>query len=287
MPIVKCPSCQAKYDPGVDDELEGIPGSLSLKVVCPQCGQWLRLPEQEQIEPPSASPEILREMMSQSKLISDSGSGTSKAPTSRSRSRDDDDEDRPRSTRRRDEDDDDYDRPRRRSRRDEDDEDEEDDFYEDRGRYSDARDDYDDAPRSRRKGSKGDGFAITSMIIGIVSIVAALLGWCCCGYFGSGFSILLGVGAVIFGFIARSQGSKSGMGMAGLITGFSAIAIGIIMTILLIIGFAWLQANQGKFAPAPAPGAGQGGGGAPPPRVAPRGKGTANIPPRGGNSRNP
>lgn len=38
MPIVTCPKCESRYDPGVDEELEGIdPSEMSLKVVGPVC----------------------------------------------------------------------------------------------------------------------------------------------------------------------------------------------------------------------------------------------------------
>ena len=144
---------------------------------------------------------------------------------------DDDDDDRPRRRRRRDEDDDDYGRPNRASRR-----------------YDDERDDFDDYPR-RRRVQQSDGLAIASMIIGIVAVIASIVGWCCCGYVGSGAAILGGVTAVILGFVSRSQGSRSGMGLTGLILGFVAIAIGVFMTILLVIGIAWMKANQGKFGP--------------------------------------
>jgi len=70
MPVVICPKCQSRYDPGVDDELEGIdPSLMSLKVVCPACGQWLRLPENEPVDGPAAPPHILKAMMGQSRLI--------------------------------------------------------------------------------------------------------------------------------------------------------------------------------------------------------------------------
>jgi len=36
MPVVTCPKCESRYDPGVDEELEGIdPSQMSLKVVRP------------------------------------------------------------------------------------------------------------------------------------------------------------------------------------------------------------------------------------------------------------
>lgn len=70
MPVVTCPKCESRYDPGMDDELEGIdPSQMSLKVVCPACGQWLRLPENEPVDSPAVPPHILKAMMSQSQLI--------------------------------------------------------------------------------------------------------------------------------------------------------------------------------------------------------------------------
>jgi uncharacterized protein YbaR (Trm112 family) len=72
MTIVKCPKCKKRYDPGVDEALDDIgdmPGELSVKVVCPACGQWLRLPENEPIPAPAVPPAILKEMMSQSRLV--------------------------------------------------------------------------------------------------------------------------------------------------------------------------------------------------------------------------
>ena len=73
-------------------------------------------------------------------------------------------------------------------------------------------------------------------------------------------SIIVGIVAVILGFIARSQGSRSGMGLAGLILGFATILLGVLATVLLIIGIAWMQANQGQFGPG-GPGGGAPGGG--------------------------
>ena len=68
MPVVHCPKCQSDYDPGNED-LADMPAGMSIKVVCPACGQWLRLPENELIPAPAAPPEMLREMMQQSRLI--------------------------------------------------------------------------------------------------------------------------------------------------------------------------------------------------------------------------
>lgn len=75
MPIVTCPKCRERYDPGVDEELEALGGAASLKVACPACGQWLRLPENEAIPAPAVPPEVLRGMMSQSRLIDGDSEG--------------------------------------------------------------------------------------------------------------------------------------------------------------------------------------------------------------------
>ncbi len=74
MPIVTCPRCRKKYDPHCDEALEVAaesPVEVSVKVVCPACGQWLRLPECEPLEAPGVPSEILREMQAQSTLVDD------------------------------------------------------------------------------------------------------------------------------------------------------------------------------------------------------------------------
>lgn len=74
MPIVTCPKCRKLYDPGMDDELEALGNVASVKVVCPACGQWLRLPENEAIPAPPLPPDMLKSMMWQSRLV-DGNSG--------------------------------------------------------------------------------------------------------------------------------------------------------------------------------------------------------------------
>ena len=196
MAIITCPSCQRRYDPGVEEELDDLPGNVSLKVVCPACGQWLRLPEREPIDPPNAPPEVLREMQAQSKLVD--GDDAPRAGPRR-----DADADRPRRRSRDDEGNADDRTRRRRPRDDEDDGDDDYDSYDDRPRRSsrdhDEWDDFDDYPR--RKPS--DGLGITSMILGIMSCVIALGGLCCI-VFSLG-SILGGIVAVVLGFVAKSE----------------------------------------------------------------------------------
>jgi hypothetical protein len=244
MPIVKCPSCGTRYDPGIDDTMDGLPSDLSMKVVCPTCGQWLRLPEREPVDPPDVSAEVLREMSKQSKVVEE-GPSTSTTPRAgrpareerdpprSSRGRDDDYES-PRSSRRG-RDDDDYESPRssRRGR------DADEDRPSRRGRDDDYDDDYDSPPRrdddddyDRPRKPKSDGLGITSMILGIASCVVTFAG-CCCLLF-DGVSLLLGIAAVITGFMARSQNPKSGMALAGIITGFAGIGLTIVIFVLAL-----------------------------------------------------
>lgn len=68
MPVVQCPQCKSEYDPG-NKELDNLPAGTSIKVVCPACGQWLRLPERDLIPAPAIAPEFLQAMMKQSLLI--------------------------------------------------------------------------------------------------------------------------------------------------------------------------------------------------------------------------
>jgi hypothetical protein len=135
-------------------------------------------------------------------------------------------------------DDDDDDRPRRRGRR-SDGYDEDGDY---RGRDSN-RDDYDDMPR--RASNPGTGMGITSMICGIVAICSTVVGCCC--IFGSIGSFISGIMAVIFGFISRSQGGSSGFNMTGIITGFCAILLDILLLILVFGFHAFKLQNNGRF----------------------------------------
>ena len=74
-----------------------------------------------------------------------------------------------------------------------------------------------------------DGFAITSMVLGIIAVLTC--------YFG----IILGTVAVIFGHISLSKMKKDpklggkGMAIAGLATGYVGIAISLVFGIMFLI----------------------------------------------------
>ena len=115
---------------------------------------------------------------------------------------------------------DDDDRPARRPRNSRDDDD-------DRpARRRDQDDDFDDAPRKKPGG--GNGLAITSLVLGIISLIMV----CCCAY----VSPLLGIGALITGFSGKSKGQSNGMCLAGIITGGLGLLLSVILLILVFSG---------------------------------------------------
>ena len=69
------------------------------------------------------------------------------------------------------------------------------------------------------------GFAIASLVLGIVSLVTTL---CCCG--GFVFSIL----AIIFGILGKKS-SKSSLATAGLVMGIIAVVFSIISIIISLV----------------------------------------------------
>ena len=83
------------------------------------------------------------------------------------------------------------------------------------------------------------GLAIASMVLGILAVVSPPLScWCCCGVPG----IVLAVLAAVFGHTARgqirrSQGmlTGSGMALAGLVCGYAAIAVHLIILALSML----------------------------------------------------
>jgi hypothetical protein len=234
MSIVTCPSCQRRYDPDIDEDADDLPGNLSMKVVCPACGQWVRLPELEPVDPPNVPSQVLSGMMKQSRLV--------------------DEGDAPRAGRSVPED-----RPRRRPPRDAEEDIDDDDFGRPppRRSYRDqAEDDYGDDFRPRRN---PDGMGQAAMVVGIVSIaitVFSVLGSCVCivGVVGVVVGMIGGVVAIILGFVARSRTPGSGTGLTGILTGLGSLLLGLLIVILAAIGIGFLAMN------APPPGGGPGGG---------------------------
>lgn len=205
MPLrtVKCPSCRKRFDTGLDDA-DDLPANLSSQVVCPYCDQWVRLPDGDPIDPPDVPRQVLEQMRAQSRPL-------------------DEDEDRPRRKRRRDRDDDD--RPRRRSTPDE--------------------DDYGDDFRPRRA---ADGTGQAALLTGIISLAVTLLstvGACFCAPLAVGtiVGMIGGVVAIVLGFMARSRVPGSGGGLAGILTGFGTILMGIAILILFVLGIGFLAMN--------------------------------------------
>ena len=71
----------------------------------------------------------------------------------------------------------------------------------------------------------GHGMAVTSMIMGILSLVF----WCLC----IGYVIFAPLG-IIFAVIAKKQGSTSSMATAGLVTGIVSLVGGILYWVVFV-----------------------------------------------------
>jgi hypothetical protein len=89
-------------------------------------------------------------------------------------------------------------------------------------RRRDEEDDYDDV--LRRSPGEGEGLSLASMIVGIISIPLA----CCCGL----LSLPASAVAIILGFIGRSKTGGDPKSTTGLITGFVALLIAVLLLIL-------------------------------------------------------
>lgn len=74
--------------------------------------------------------------------------------------------------------------------------------------------------------NNGDALGITSLVLGLLSIIT-----CCCTY----LSIILGIGAVIFGIISLNKKEKTkGFATAGIILGVMGVILGIAMAIFSV-----------------------------------------------------
>lgn len=80
------------------------------------------------------------------------------------------------------------------------------------------------------------GLSLTSFILGIASVVLFIFSW---------FAAIIGVVAVILGFIGRSKepGAPRWMWLLGIILGFVGIIIGVIVGVLAVAAVAYLQQN--------------------------------------------
>lgn len=84
-----------------------------------------------------------------------------------------------------------------------------------------------------------NGFAIASMVIGILSLVLC----CCSEYIG----LVLGILAIIFAVIAKKQ-SPSGMATAGLVCGIIALVLSAVSIILGLLAASVLKDVIPNFA---------------------------------------
>lgn len=103
-------------------------------------------------------------------------------------------------------------------------------YYQDnRARYQDSP--YPQEPLYERQSGARKGFAIASMVLGIIGLVGT-----CCSLMAYGtLSILLGILGLIFGILGLKSEGK-GMAIAGIIMAALNIVIGLLLLALMLIG---------------------------------------------------
>ncbi len=103
-------------------------------------------------------------------------------------------------------------------------------FYQDnRNQYSDYSQ-YDEAPVYERQSGARKGFAITSLVLGIVGLLST-----CCSFVTWGvLSIILGIAGLIFGILGLKSQSR-GMAIAGIIMAVLNLIIGILLLVVIFI----------------------------------------------------
>jgi predicted Zn finger-like uncharacterized protein len=170
----------------------------NIRVKCPTCQTDLEIDaefEGQEVE----CGNCLQVFVAKSASSSSSGSRKTSGSSRGRRSDDDAEEERPK-------------KKKKKRRRDDDD-------Y-DHDRYDEYDDDYYDRPRS----GGGSGLAITSMILGIFSILLA----CCCGL----FSLPISIAALITGGLGMKNEEGRGMAITGVVLGVISIIIAVINVII-------------------------------------------------------
>lgn len=83
------------------------------------------------------------------------------------------------------------------------------------------------------------GLSLTSFILGLASIVLFITSW---------FAVLLGIGAVVLGFIGRSKepGAPRWMALVGIITGFVGIVLGVIVIVVTALFLSAYNSQVGQ-----------------------------------------
>jgi uncharacterized membrane protein YedE/YeeE len=102
-------------------------------------------------------------------------------------------------------------------------------------------------PPQAAKPTPMNPLAVISMILGIASVClsagsALITLVCCAGFPALALGIVFGAGAAVCGHVSLSQIAKSGgrdrgrnMAIAGLVTGYAGIGVGLLVVILMVV----------------------------------------------------
>jgi hypothetical protein len=107
--------------------------------------------------------------------------------------------------------------------------------------YGDDDDDDDDDDLDVRtfRRQPVNGMALASMIVGIISVAVIAISCACCGAYGpiigGPISGICAIVAILLGFLSKKQpGSGGGYATAGIICGFCALGLIVVMIILIV-----------------------------------------------------
>lgn len=87
-------------------------------------------------------------------------------------------------------------------------------------------------------GTQSNALGVVSLVLGIIGVVV----FCC-----NPLPIILGVIAIILGFIAKGKGQK--YAMAGIVLGFIAVGLGVLLWILAMVSAPFLEEFLNNFDP--------------------------------------
>lgn len=93
---------------------------------------------------------------------------------------------------------------------------------------------------------EGKGFAVASLVLGIVGLVLGLGGICCCGTLSGLLSIVTSIVGIILAFVAKSKGFKDVLLNAAMIVNIICLVISVALVIIFavsVINFI----NSGEF----------------------------------------
>lgn len=94
-------------------------------------------------------------------------------------------------------------------------------------------------------GKNGNGVAIASLVLGIISIAMLVLSFCCCGTYTGFISVVTAIVGMVLASSAKKKGMVGGAQKAGFILSLIALIISIVLIVISIVMTIVLVASGG------------------------------------------